>query len=280
MAEIGKCNRLVGVRSAPPGFYLDGGESGEILLPNRYVPRGFKGGDSLDVFVYLDSSDRLVATTETPRAMVGDVATLRVVSVNQQVGAFLDWGLAKDLLLPFREQTAPVHTGQEVVVRVNLDPKTQRIVASMRLHRRPGLQPPAYRAGQAVEFLLTGKTDLGYSALIGGLTPGLLYKDNLVEQPQVGQKLSGYIRGVRPDGKLDLSLDQAGYQRVAALTGKILRALEKQGGRLPFDDDSPPEAIRATFGVSKKAFKQALGSLYKARRIEFTRPGIQLVSLR
>jgi uncharacterized protein len=148
MATIGKRNTLTVLRDSSSGIYLDGGELGEILLPNRYVPRGVAMGDRLEVFVYRDSEDRLVATTETPRATVGEVATLKVISINRQVGAFLDWGLAKDLLLPFREQTGPVQVGQDVVVRVYLDEKTQRIVASMKLGRDAALAPPNFRAGR------------------------------------------------------------------------------------------------------------------------------------
>ena len=147
MATIGKRNTLTVLRDSSPGIYLDGGEHGEILLPNRYVPRGAAMGDRLEVFVYRDSEDRLVVTTETPRATVGEVATLKVIGVNRQIGAFLDWGLAKDLLLPFREQTGPVQVGQDVVVRVYLDEKTQRIVASMKLNRDSALEPPNYRTG-------------------------------------------------------------------------------------------------------------------------------------
>ena len=151
MAEIGKRNTLTVLRGSSPGVYLDGAEHGDILLPNRYVPRQIAAGDRIEVFVYRDSQDRLVASTETPRAAVGDIATLKVVSVNRQIGAFLDWGLSKDLLLPFREQTAPVRVGQAVTVRVYLDQKTQRIVASMKLDRDSALESPSYRTGQPVD---------------------------------------------------------------------------------------------------------------------------------
>jgi predicted RNA-binding protein (virulence factor B family) len=277
MAEIGKHNTLTVLRDSSPGIYLDGGEHGEILLPNRYVPRDVARGDLLEVFVYRDSQDRLVATTETPRACVGDVATLKVLSVNRQVGAFLDWGLAKDLLLPFREQTGPVRAGQEVMVRIYLDPKTQRIVASMKLDRDSDLEPPNYRSGQPVEFVVREKTPLGYKAVVENRHTGLLYHDGLRVPVSIGQKFKGYVRGVRLDGKLDLSLDQAGYQRVAPLAQRIVKALQANAGRLGLDDDSSPEAIRKTFGASKKAFKQALGTLYKARRIRFSKPGIELL---
>src|SRR4051794_31253175 len=160
MATIGKRNTLKVLRNSVSGIYLDGGEHGEILVPNRFVPKGIARGDQIEVFVYRDSEDRLVATTETPRATVGEIATLKVISINRQVGAFLDWGLAKDLLLPFREQTGPVRVGQEVVVRVYIDQKTQRIVASMKLDRNSAVELPHYRPGQPVEFLITEKTAL------------------------------------------------------------------------------------------------------------------------
>ena len=277
MATIGKRNTLTVLRESKSGVHLDGGEHGGILLPNRYVPREVAIGDRLEVFVYRDSEDRLVATTETPRATIGEVAALRVISINRQVGAFLDWGLAKDLLLPFREQTGPVQVGQDVVVRIYLDEKTQRIVASMKLGRNSAIELPNYRSGQQVEFLITDKTPLGYKALVEGRHPGLLYHEGISIPVAIGQKLNGFVRALRPDGKIDLSLDQAGYRRVAPLALRIVRALQRNGGRLGLDDDSPPEAIRQAFGASKKAFKQALGTLYKARRIRFSKPGIELL---
>jgi len=277
MADIGKRNTLKVLRGSTPGVYLDGGDLGEILLPNRYVPGQIAQGDQLEVFVYRDSEDRLVATTETPRATVGEVATLKVVSVNRQIGAFLDWGLAKDLLLPFREQTGPVRAGQDVVVRVYLDKKTQRIVASMKLNRDSALESPTFREGQPVEFLITERTALGYKAVVEGLHPGLLYHESISIPVAIGQKLKGFVRTVRPDGKIDLSLDQAGYRRVAPLAMRIVLALQLNGGKLGLDDNSSPEEIRKTFDASKKAFKQALGTLYKSRRIRFAKPGIELL---
>lgn len=277
MATIGKRNTLTILRDSTPGLYLDGGEHGEILLPNRYVPRSFKTGDQLDVFVYRDSEDRLVASTETPRATVGEVATLKVIGINRQVGAFLDWGLAKDLLLPFREQTGPLRLGQEVTVRIYLDEKTQRIVASMKLDRDPMVEPPDYRPNQPVEFLITEKTALGYKALVEGKHSGLLYHDSLSVPVTVGKQLRGFVRALRPDGKIDLVLERPGYQRVAPVALRIVQALQRNGGRLGVDDDSSPEAIRQAFGASKKAFKQALGTLYKSRRIRFSKPGIELL---
>jgi uncharacterized protein len=277
MAIIGKRNTLSILRASTPGLYLDGGELGEILLPIRYVPKDLGATVKLDVFVYRDSEDRLVATTETPLAMVGEFACLKVVSVNQNVGAFLDWGLVKDLLLPFREQEFPVRAGERVVVYVCLDEKTNRILATTRLNRHLNRDTPAYRNGQPVNLLITGRTPLGYNAIVENMHRGLLYHDNLATPLATGQKLKGFVRTVRPGGKIDLSLDASGYKRVAALTDQIVQALQRNGGRLTFDDDSSPETIRQKFGVSKKAFKQALGKLYKARCIRFTKPGIQLL---
>jgi uncharacterized protein len=277
MATIGTRNSLRVVREAPPGVYLDGEELGEILLPRRYVPPKLRPGDEIDVFVYLDSEDRLVATTETPLAMVGEIACLEVVGVNRDVGAFLNWGLAKDLLLPFREQERPLRRGEKVVVAIYLDEKTNRIAASMRVQRHLSKRPPEYRPGQAVELLISGKTPLGYNAIVENAHFGLLHYDRVTTPLEVGQRVKGFVRGIRPGGKIDLSMDAAGYKRVAPLTVQIVEALKKNGGRLDLDDDSSVEAIREKFGVSKKAFKQALGALYKMRRIRFSRPGVELV---
>ena len=276
-AILGKRNILSIVRASAPGHYLDGGELGEILLPGRYIPANLKPKDKLDVFIYRDSEDRLVATTEIPLASVGEFAAMKVVSINDRVGAFLDWGLAKDLLLPFREQEKMVRVGQKVVVFVYLDPKSERIVASARLHRHLNQDRPFYRNSQPVELLITGASPLGYQAIVENAHSGLLYRDNITTPLQIGQRLKAFVRNIRPNDQIDLSLDAAGYKRVAPLTDQIVQALEKSGGKLAFDDDSSPEAIRQKFSVSKKAFKQALGKLYKTRRISFQKPGIQLL---
>lgn len=277
MAFLGKRNQLAAVRETGAGLYLDGEELGEILLPGRYIPRDYQPGALLDVFIYRDSEDRLVATTETPFAEVGEFACLRVASVNRQVGAFLDWGLPKDLLLPFREQPSPVRVGQRVVVYVGLDDRTNRIIASARLNRHVSHEPPDYRVGDPVNFLITGRTPLGYNAIVENTHAGLLFQHNLTTELEVGQRQKGFIRAVSPSGKIDLSLDASGYKRVGGLTVQILAALQRNDGELHLDDDSSPAEIRAAFGVSKKAFKQALGKLYRERRISFLKPGIRLL---
>jgi hypothetical protein len=266
------------IREATPGVYLDGEQLGEILLPNRYVPRGTIAGEMIEVFVHFDSQDRLVATTETPDARVGDFAFLRVVSVNPRLGAFLDWGLSKDLLLPDREQARPVRTGDWVVAHVFIDPKSGRIVASTRLNRFLDRAAPAFREGQAVQLLVYDETDMGFKAIVDQTHTGLLYHTDLAAPLSIGQSTPGYIRRVREDGKIDLGLDPAGYQRVASVADKVRAALEANGGRLAYNDESSPEEIRAAFGVSKKAFKQAIGALYRDEVIRIEAHGIRLVA--
>jgi uncharacterized protein len=273
---IGKRSKLSVARIATPGVYLDGGERGEILLPGRYVPAGTLVGEAFDVFVHRDSEDRLVATTETPRAEVGDFAALRVVSSNPTIGAFLDWGLSKDLLLPIREQSSRVGPGDWVVAYVFVDIKTDRIVATTRLNRHLNVTPPDYAEGQPVDLLVTGRTTLGYNAIVCSAHNGLLYHNELPAPLKIGQKLDGYIRAVRADGKIDLTINPAGYQRVAPLKEQILEMLTARGGKLPYGDGSSPEEIRVAFGVSKKAFKQAIGSLYRERLIVIEERGIRI----
>lgn len=277
MATIGQRNALCVVRETPSGLYLDGGNLGEILLPGRYVPKDAVPGSHIRVFIYRDSEDRLIATTETPFASVGEFALLRVVSVDPQIGAFLDWGLAKDLLLPIREQERRVRKGEWVVAYIFVDPKSDRIVASTRLNRHLNRTEPLYDDNQPVRLLIAGETPLGYKAIVENSHWGLLYHSDLPERLEIGQELDGYIRTIRPDGKIDLSLDRVGYGRVSPLKKQILEMLKAHGGHLDFDDQSTPEDIRATFGTSKKAFKQAIGALYRERRIRFTEPGIELL---
>lgn len=267
MAILGRRNLLPILRETPPGLYLDGGDLGDILLPRRYLPPIVVVGESLDVFVYRDSEDRLVATTETPLAMVGDFALLRVLSVLRGMGAFLDWGLSKDLLLPRQEQLKPVREGGLVVVRLFVHEETHRIVASSQLDRWLGTTAPAYTEEQAVEVFITGETPLGYNAIIEKSHWGLLYHTEVSSPLRPGDTHTAYVRNVRADGKIDLALDRVGYGRVRPLSEQILSALAEAGGVLPLHDKTPPEEIRRAFGVSKKTFKQALGQLYREESI-------------
>jgi predicted RNA-binding protein (virulence factor B family) len=275
MVEIGKRNQLAVSRESMHGTFLDAGELGEILLPGR-PPEGIKAGDLLDVFVYRDSEDRLVATTESPKAMVGDFAILRVVSVNRQIGAFLDWGLPKDLLLPFREQRDPLREYDNVLVHVYLDAKSDRIVATTRFKKHLSTSAAPYQEGQSVNVVVAERTPMGYGVIVEGTYYGMLYHANLSGPLMVGQKLAAFVSAVRSDGKVDLRLDASGYQRVKSLVDQIIEALQQNGGQLALDDGSDPAAIRDAFGVSKKAFKQALGALFKKRLIRFEPPGTVL----
>jgi predicted RNA-binding protein (virulence factor B family) len=276
MAELGKLNLLPIIRAAQPGLYLDGGAHGEILLPARYIPAGAVPGGKIEVLVYRDSEDRLVATTERPRAFVGEFACLKVVGVNPRIGVFLDWGLGKDLLLPAREQDGPLNPGDWVVVQVLLDDRTDRLVASARLNRRLDLTPPPYHEGESVHLLVASKSPLGYNLIVNHAHRGLVYHAEVPTPLKVGQVVEGYVRNIRPDGKVDIALGRAGYRRIASVSDTILAKLREAGGRLPFHDGSLPEEIRDAFGVSKKAFKQAIGALYKDRLIRIEPDGIHL----
>ena len=276
MVRLGKLASLRVKHLATPGAFLDGGELGDILLPGRYLPPGTIPGEAILVFVHLDSEDRIVATTETPHIQVGEFAPLRVVSINARIGAFLDWGLTKDLLLPMREQARRVNVGDWVIAHAFLDEKSNRIVATTRLNRHLNLTEPRYHEGQSVNLLVYEETDLGFKCIVENAHSGLLYRNELAAPPAIGEKLTGYIRAVRPDNKIDLRLDRAGYHRILPLAEKILAELTARGGRLLFSDKTPPEDIREVFGVSKKAFKQAIGALFRDRRIVIEDYGIRL----
>ncbi len=273
MVRIGKYNELRVTRETASGYYLDGGQLGEILLPGNQAPKDLIWGSDLKVFIYLDSEDRLVATTETPKATVGQFACLEVLTVHPQIGAFLDWGLGKDLLLPFREQAEPVDAGEQVVVYVKLDERSNRIVATTRFNRYLNKGRPAYRQGEAVGFMITHRTPLGYSAIVEGEYAGMVYHSSIGTNLEPGQTVKGFVRTVRPDGKIDLSLDPPGAERFKNLPEQIMDALKANGGYIPFDDNSSPESIRETFNTSKKTFKKVLSTLYKERRIRFRESG-------
>jgi Uncharacterized protein conserved in bacteria len=256
MALIGRRNTLPIVRAATPGLYLDGGPLGEILLPGKYARQGLRAGQTVEVFVYRDSEDRLVATTETPFAQVGEFGLLRVVSVNSGLGAFLDWGLEKDLLLPIRELGGPVKPGEWILVHVSLDPKTQRIVASGRINRHLNLTPPPYAEGQAVKLIVAGETPLGYNVIVEHAHRGLLYRTDLAGPLTIGQPLDGYVREVRADGKIDCALDRAGFPADRSDRGQHSRSLESRrrsvavarqqpAGRNPRDAGHQQKSIQA-----------------------------------
>jgi predicted RNA-binding protein (virulence factor B family) len=275
MVKIGKINTLRIIKKVDFGLYLDGGESGEILLPERYVPTEYTLETNLDVFIYCDSEDRLIATTETPHAQVGEFAYLTVVSITS-FGAFLDWGLAKDLFVPFKEQQKRMQKGESYLVRVYLD-ESNRIAASSHLGRFLNKTGHTFSAGERVTLLIWEQTDLGYKAIINDSHTGLILKSDLFQILKPGERLPGRIKFVRPDGKIDLMLDSSRYETVGNLSDTILAALQKEGGFVALNDKSTPEKIAELFGVSKKTFKQAIGALYKKRLITITDDGIRLV---
>lgn len=277
MAEIGVLNNLRVVKEVDFGVYLDGKEHDEILLPGRYVPKNCKVDDNIRVFVYLDSEDRFIATTERPYAMAGDFALLKVVSVNS-VGAFLDWGLPKDLLVPFSEQSPIMDKGRSYIVRVYVDKRSNRIVASAKLDRFLDNKPVNFYAGQEVELLICKKTDIGYKAIINNSHWGVLYYNEVFQQLKKGQKTKGYIKKVREDNRVDLCLHKPGYGKVDDVTETILTVLKEQGGFIPVSDKSSPEIIYKLFGVSKKTYKKAIGSIYRKRLINIQSDGIKLSS--
>lgn len=277
MAELGKRHLLTILHSAPPGLYLDGGRHGEILLPGRFVPSGVVVGGKVDVFIYRDSEDRLVATTQQPLATVGELAYLRVVAINRRVGVFLDWGLDKDLLLPMREMDGPLNVGDRVVVMVVLDDRTERLIASARFNRRLDQRPPHYHEGESVRLMVASKSPLGFNMVVNNAHRGLIYQTDIIGTLKVGDVVPGYIRTIRPDGKLDLALGQAGHRRIGAMSAKVIEVLTAHGGKLPYHDNSLPEEIREVFGMSKKAFKQAIGALFKEQRIHIDPVGIRLL---
>jgi predicted RNA-binding protein (virulence factor B family) len=279
MANLGKFNTLRIVEASDHGLYLDGGVHGSILLPTRYVSSGMKIGDDIEVFIYNDSEDRLVATTETPFAQAGEFAYLEVVSVNERVGAFLDWGLSKDLFLPFREQgDLYFRKGDGAIVAVYVDEYTNRIVASTRLHRHLSDAKPQYAPNTPVQVLIYGESPLGYKAIVDKTHRGLLYYAETSDTLEPGDQFTGYIKKVHGNGNIDLRRDPSGYSRVAGLAEYIITALEAAGGELPFNDKSSPESIREAFNTSKKAFKLGIAALYKQRKIRITETGIQIVT--
>lgn len=273
--EVGQYATLEVLEFHQAGLLLEGGDFGNILLPNKQVPDDVEVGDSLKVFIYLDSEDRIIATMQRPRATVGQVANLQVVDVNE-TGAFLDWGLAKDLFLPFSEQKQRLEPDQFCIVYVHLD-NTGRIAATTRLNRFITDFSADYTVGEKVKLLIASRTEMGYKAVINDQHWGLIHNESIRQAIRVGQRIEGYIRKVRDDEKLDLSLEPIGYKKVDNLTSKILTKLKDNNGFLAVGDKSPAELIEMHFGVSKRVYKMAIGKLYKERIITIESKGIRLL---
>ena len=276
MAEIGKLNQLEVVKEVDFGIYLDGGDLGEILMPKRYVPEGTQPEDIIEAFIYLDSEDRLIATTEKPLAMVEEFALLEVVSVTP-VGAFLNWGLPKDLFVPFREQRQEMEEGKKYLVYVYLDTNTKRIAASSKIESFLDNIPVDYDENEEVDLIIVNETDLGFNAIIDNSHLGILYKNEVFQELNPGDKVQGFIKKIRTDGKIDLRLDKVGYKKISEFVDRIIVELQKNKGFIPLTDKSSPEDIYRTFKISKKNFKAAIGALYKKRFIALEENGIRLL---
>ena len=268
MALLGRFNSLQIVKHTDFGLYLDGGADGEILLPRRYIPKDTptEVDDWLNVFIYLDSEDQLIATTEKPKLQVGGFASLKVKDINN-AGIFLDWGLSKDLLMPYSEEQRPLKIGDYCVVHAYLDKRTRRITATARLDRYLDRTPASYAPGQAVRLLIAGETPMGFKAIIEDRHWGLIHKNEVFKFLRSGMQESGFIKEVRSDGKVSLSLQPVGQALSDDLQQQILTRLDEAGGTLEVSDKSAPEVISRLFGVSKGNFKKAIGGLFKQGRI-------------
>lgn len=275
MCEIGKMNTLPITGISDFGLYLDAGDLGEVLLPNRYVSEDMQPGDMVEVFIMRDSEDRFVATTDTPLGMAGEFVALKVVAVTN-FGAFMEWGMLKDLLVPFREQRLKMRVGDTHVVYIYVDDVTQRLVASAKIDKFIDMDDACYSKGERVDLLIYAETELGYKALINGAHEGLLFRADILAPLTRGQQIEGFIKQVRADGKIDLCLQKPGRQKVMILTERILLHLNENSGFMPITDKNTPEEIYSLFGVSKKTYKKAIGALYKKRLITFEDNGTKL----
>lgn len=277
MVNIGKYNTLKIVKTVDFGVYLDGGDGLEILLPTRYVPKEVKIGDDIEVFIYHDNEGRLIATTAKPLAQVGEFQFMEVKSVNK-TGAFLEWGLMKDLLVPFKEQKIRMKEGRWYLVYVHVDHITGRIVASAKIDKYLDNIIPEYTFNQEVDLLVADDTEIGYKVIINNTHWGLVYHNEIFQRLEKGDHIKGYIKEVREDEKIDVSLTPLGYQKVEGIAKTILESLKVQGGYIAVHDKSEPDVIYSLFRCSKKAFKQAIGALYKQKLILIEPQGIRLNS--
>lgn len=276
MIKIGNFNTLKVLKLVDFGAYLDGGNNIEILLPSKYIIKPLQIGDTIDVFIHTDSEDRLIATTETPLIKVGEFAYLRVKQTTQ-FGAFLDWGLSKDLLVPFREQKTRMKDGEEYLVYAYLDDTTKRIVASSKIEKFLGNKYPCYKIGDTVEIIVYSQTEIGYKVVVDNLFQGMLYYNEIFQDINIGDKLNSYIKSIRPDGKIDLTLSDKAINRICLLSKKIYHWIRIHGGETTICDKTNPEIIKETFSCSKKDFKKAIGLLYKEQRIEISDKGIKVL---
>lgn len=275
MIEIGKYNTLKIVRDTQVGLYLSDGNE-DILLPNKYVPREFEIDDELIVFVYLDHEERPVATTLEPYIYLNEFALLRVNYTNK-FGAFMDWGLEKDLFVPFREQARPMEKGKRYLVYMYLDEKSNRLAASSKINQFLSNDELTVEEGEEVDLIVSHITDMGINVIINEQHKGLMYKDEVYQDLRTGDRIKGYIKTIRPDNKIDVTLNKQGFEGIEPNAEKILDELRASRGYLRLNDDSHPEDIKTVLKMSKKTFKKAIGTLYKQKLIDIKDDGIYLI---
>lgn len=275
--KVGEYNTLKVARTFDFGLYLGEGKD-VVLLPKRFIPHGVEVGDTLKVFVYHDSEDRLIATTLQPKGIVGDIVNLQVVSVTPQ-GAFLDWGLMKDLFVPKSKQLMGMRVGGNYLVKIYLDEQTGRVAASEKIEQYLSNKELTVKELEQVDLLVYRRTDIGYVVIINNQHTGVLHFNDIYQDINEGDRLSGYIKNIREENKIDVGAGKTGYQRVEDEAARVMRLLEENNGYLPYNDKSSPEDIYAFFGMSKKTFKMTTGNLYKNRKILFTQTGIKLIEV-
>ncbi|WP_234493754.1 S1 RNA-binding domain-containing protein [Vibrio maritimus] len=278
MINIGRTNQLEVIKEADFGWFLDGEDYGSILLSKKHAPEGVAIGDKVDVFIYFDADNQVVATTDTPIAQVGEWGLMKVEGINS-VGAFANWGIKeKDLLIPFSEQRGRLSEGKTILVYVYTDKASGRIVGTTKFNKLLDKKPARYQRNEQVDLLIAERSDLGYKAIVNGQHWGMIFPSDVIGKLFVGKKLKGFIKQIREDGKIDLSLQKVGVAKMDDLSEKILSLLEKKGGFLPLSDKSTPEAIFAAFKTSKGTFKKSIGGLYKQGKISIEKDGIHLKS--
>ena len=275
MIRIGEYNKLKVIKEKPMGVFLDDEKDG-ILLPKRFVPKGTRIGDTIDAFLYHDSEDRVIATTLKPKGVVGDIVKLEVVSTTEH-GAFLDWGLMKDLFVPKSKQLSFMRVKGEYLVKIYIDEQTGRIAATEKFESALDNEQLTVKEKELVDLLIYRKSDLGYVVIINNKHLGLLHFNEVFREINIGDRVEGFIKTILPENKIDVLLGKPGYNRVEEETEKILDLLRDNNGYLPYNDKSDPEDIYSFFGMSKKTFKMATGNLYKKKMIEFTKTGIKSV---
>lgn len=278
MIEIGKYNQLVILRQTSVGLFLGDKSGEEVLLPNKYCSESMKPEEMINVFVYRDSSERKIATTLTPGILLHEFALLQVSAVSE-VGAFMNWGLEKELMVPFREQRQKMEKNRWYIVYLDLDRKTDRLYASNRIEKFLQNEKILVTENEEVELLILQKTDLGYSAIVNNSHKGLIFENEVFKELNVGDRLKGYVKKLREDNKIDLSIQPIGYKNFNDANSELIcHKLLENGGFLPITDHSTPEEIYSKLGISKKAFKRSIGALYKQRKIEIKPEGIKLIS--